>query len=78
MGRHPVLGKNVSNKIEDQMIWKILFELVRQNQGKIPRTKNSYQKVFSRPIYQSLDTSLLVSKISHWIVTRIERTQRIA
>jgi len=73
-----VLGKNTSNKIEDQIIWKILFELVRQNQGKISRTKNSDLKVFSHPIYQSLDTSILVSKISRWIVTRIERTQWIA
>jgi len=74
MGRQPVLGKNALNKIENQMIWKILFELVHQNQCKIPRTKNSYQEVFSCSIYQSLNTFLLVFKISCWIVTRIERT----
>jgi len=78
MDRHPVLSKNSLNKIEDQIIWKILFELVHQNQGKIPSRKHSYQEVFSCPIYQFLDTSLLVSKISRWIVTRIERTQQIA
>jgi len=37
MGRHPMLGKNASNKIEDYMIWKILFELFK-NKELLPRT----------------------------------------